>query len=224
MWKALFYKEWIKTRRIVALIAAILTGFTVYAFIDSAQGFRVHGAVQVWNAVLTKDAPLLPAVMQWIPALTALMLALAQFLPEMTDKRLKLTLHLPMPENRIIASLLAYGLAVLAALYALACIALAAGLSVRYPAEMIGGMCARSLPWMMAGIAVYLLTAWVCVEPLWKNKILNALAAIVLCSFFFIGAPSGAYAPFIPYLAVFVVLCFTFPFHSAARFKQGAQR
>lgn len=223
MGNALFYKEWIKTRRSVLLIALLAAGFTAYAFINAGQAFRVAGAVQVWNGVLTKDLSLLPSVMRWMPALAALLLSLSQFVPEMTDKRLKLTLHLPMGENRIVAVTLAYGIAVLAALYLLTYAVLIAGFSTRYPAEMIAGMGWKSLPWFLAGLCAYLLTAWICLEPVWRYKIGNTLAAVCLGSFFFMAAAAGGYKPFIPYLAIFALLCFAFPFYSAARFKEGAQ-
>ena len=224
MIKAIFYKEWIKTRLSVVLIFAVMAAGTIYAFIDTAQNFRVSGAVQVWNAIITKDAPLLPVVMQWLPAMAALLLALSQFLPEMTDKRLKLTLHLPLPEDRILMITLAYGIVSLVTIYVAAYIALTVGLSAYYPAEMVGGMYWKSLPWFLAGLCTYLLTAWICLEPVWRHKIMNSLAAVCLCCFFFIGAPSKAYMLFLPYLGVFTLLCFAFPFYSTARFKEGAQR
>lgn len=223
MVKSIFYKEWIKTRVSLLLIVAVMAGCVVYAFINTGQYFRVSGAVQVWNSVITKDMPLLPAAMQWLPLLTALLLALTQFIPEMTDKRLKLTLHLPMREDRVIAAMLTYGAVTLVGVYVLTYAALIVGLAAKYPAEMIWGMFWSSLPWFLAGVCAYPLTAWICLEPIWKHKILNALAAVCLSSFFFIGAMSGGYAPFVPYLAVFTLICFTFPFFSAARFKQGAQ-
>ncbi len=224
MGKAIFYKEWIKTRMSVLIMVAVMAAAIIYTFINTAQDFRVAGAVNVWNTFITKDMALLPALMQWIPMLLGLMLALAQFVPEMTDKRLKLTLHLPMPEGRIVTLLLAYGVTVLATFFVISYAVLTAGFRAWYPAEMISGMYLKSLPWFMGGWCAYLLTAWICLEPIWKYRALNALAAVCLCSFFFIKGASGAYLPFIPYLAVFAVVCFAFPFYSAARFKEGAQK
>lgn len=223
MIKALFYKEWIKTRGSVLLVIAIMAGLVAYTFINSSQGLRVSGAVQVWNAVITKDAQLMPGIMQWLPALAAVLLSLTQFVPEMTNKRLKLTLHLPRRENTILTALIAYGLTVLTAVYLLAYAALIAGFSVNYPAEMVSGMAWRSLPWFLGGLCAYLLTAWVCLEPVWKHRILYAVAGVCMCSLFFLRGPSGAYIPFMPYLIAFTLACFTFPFYSAARFKDGAQ-
>lgn len=224
MWRALFYKEWIKTRLAAIITAGIVAAMVAYAFIESEQNFRTDGAVMVWNAVITKDLSLLPGLLRWAPAFTALLFGLAQFVPEIVDKRIKLTFHLPMSETKILATMLAYGLTVLTAVYEVAYIVLAAGFSVGYPSEIVAGMCLRSLPWFMAGICVYLLTTWVCMEPLWRWKIAYSLLLAILVAVFFINAPSGAYAPFLPWLAGLTVVFFAFPFHSAARFKDGAQK
>lgn len=95
MFSAIFYKEWIKTRRTVGLILLLLVALLVYALVQMEQTLRVNGAVQAWSAVLLKDMSLVPEVTKWFPLLTGLLLGVAQFIPEMTDKRLKLTLHLP---------------------------------------------------------------------------------------------------------------------------------
>ncbi len=223
MVKAIFYKEWIKTRRSVWLAAAVMAGCTAYAFVESGQECRLSGAVQVWYGAIVKDAPLLPAVMQWVPAFVGVLLSLSQFVPEMTDRRLKLTLHLPAGEDALLASLLAYGAVVLVLLYALTCAVLAVGFSAVYPPEIVGNMVLDSLPWFLAGICAYLLTAWICMEPVWRFRIAYGLVGACLCAFFFVDGPAGACLPAIPYLTLFTLLCFFFPFHSAGRFKEGAR-
>ena len=55
MFSAIFYKEWIKTRRTVGLILLLLVALLVYALVQMGQTLRVNGAVQAWSAVLLKD-------------------------------------------------------------------------------------------------------------------------------------------------------------------------
>lgn len=223
MVKALYYKEWIKTRRAVLLAVVVMAAACAYTFINTAQEFRAAGAVSVWNGVITKDAPLLPAFVKWLPALAGLLFAFAQFTPEMTDKRLKLTLHLPVREGRIVSALLSYGTAVLASIFVAVYAALVAGFGAYYPREIVSAMCLQTLPWFLSGLCAYLLTAWVCLEPVWRQRILNGAAGAILASPLLLGAPSGGYGPMVPYMIVFTLVCFSFPFHSVARFKQGAQ-
>lgn len=223
MIKALFCKEWIKTRGSVLLATAIMAAGAAYTYINTAQAFRLHGAVQVWNAVITKDAAVLPDILRWLPVCAGVVLALSQFIPEMTDKRFKLTLHLPLPEGRILSTMLCYGLAVLGGLFLATCAAVALCIAAYYPAETLRAVSDSSLPWFLAGWYAYLAAAWICLEPSWRYRLSYALTTVCTLPAFFIAAPTGAYGPFIPWLLAVTALCYAFPFYSAARFKEGVR-
>lgn len=223
MFKALFYKEWSKTKRTILLTFIIFAGAVAYAFINTAQLFRVDGATQTWANIILKDMPLVPSIFSWLPLLAGLFLGFAQFIPEMVDKRLKLTLHLPLPENKILSSMLIYGVIMLIGLFVLTYAGLLIGFSFYYPCEVIFKMIWQTIPPFMAGIAAYLLVGWICLEPVWKQRILNAIIAISTLALFSIGAISGAYISLMPYLIIVVIICFILPFYSTARFKDGAQ-
>ncbi|MCC8154193.1 MAG: hypothetical protein LIP01_08265 [Tannerellaceae bacterium] len=220
MLQAIYYKEWIKTCRMVGLLLVLFLAILIYSFITINQSFRVAGAVSTWNSYLQNDILLLPHL-KWIPLLGALILSLGQFVPEMTNQRLKLTLHLPLPETRTISYLLFYGLSVLTALYVVTYLVLWGILAWYYPVEIVTTELLSVLPWFIAGWAGYLLTSWVCMESSWKQRIKNAILSICFLSYFFIDSIPGSYNPFVPFLLLFTVICFTFPFFSARRFKEG---
>ena len=107
---ALLYKEWLKVR-FYLLAASIVWGAALLAtYILALRMGRMHGFPTVWNAVLYNDYNLL-APLRWIPLAVGLALGMAQFLPEMRLRRLKLTLHLPMPDSQILAAMLGFGYA-----------------------------------------------------------------------------------------------------------------
>lgn len=222
MLQALFYKEWCKTKRIVLLLIIIFAGVLGYTFINIEQMFRISGATTVWTNTILKEVSILPQVITWIPLLAALLLAFAQFVPEMTDKRLKLTLHLPLPENKIMTTTLLYGICILFALYLITYILLLGGASLYYPSEIIIATIWESFPWFLAGFMGYLLAAWITLEPTWRQRISNTFIAVCALSAFFIEAKFGAYSTFIPYLILVTIVSFSFPFYSTARFKDGA--
>ncbi|HBL33181.1 MAG TPA: hypothetical protein DDZ96_05100, partial [Porphyromonadaceae bacterium] len=186
------------------------------------QMFRVNGAVQTWFNVIVKDITLL-GQMQWLPLLAGVLLALSQYVPEMVDKRLKLTLHLPLPEKNIMAAMLGYGAAVLVTLFALTYLILTVGLGVYYPSEIVHSALWASLPWFLAGLTAYFCVAWVCMEPVWRQRIADTLMAVCLLSLFFIDAKSGAYATFVFYSIAIVCVVAAFPLYSMVRFKDGVQ-
>ncbi|MDR0572670.1 MAG: hypothetical protein LBG96_01330 [Tannerella sp.] len=224
MFSALFYKEWIKTRRVILMTGIILAALIVYTFINTGQMFRISGHVQTWSSVLLKDMSVLPEIAKWFPLLVGLLVGLVQFVPEMTDKRLKLTLHLPLPELKIVLSALLYGAIVLFLIYLLMYMILGAGLRFYYATEIITSMTWQLLPYFLGGLAGYIFTAWVCLEPIWRQRIFNASAAVGGLYLFFMDAKQGAYITFLPYLVALVIVGFCFPFYSAARFKDGAQK
>ena len=224
MLSALFYKEWIKTRRIILVIGIILAALIIYTFINNGQMFRVNGHVTVWQMIILKDMSVLSELAKWFPLFAGVMLGMMQFAPEMTDKRLKLTLHLPLPETKILFSMLLFGIIVLATTFIIMYLILAAGLFYYYSVEIITSMTWQLLPFFLGGLTGYIFTAWVCFEPLWHQRVWNTLVSLSGVSLFFIDAKQGAFLTFLPYLIVLMIVLFCIPFFSASRFKDGAQK
>ena len=110
--KAIFYKERIKIRRFYPLAIAVLAGFTAYALLRIGRMYAFNGAASVWLAVLDRGDVLVDPL-KYLPALVGAGLGLAQFLPEITQKRLKLTLHLPDSRRAMMLGMLGYGLVLL---------------------------------------------------------------------------------------------------------------
>ena len=106
---ALGYKEWMKTRRILGISALAFCMMLAYTFVEISHAIRLEEAVNVWYAYIFQLASVAP-LWKWLPSLVGLLVALSQFVPEMTNKRLKLTLHLPVSETVILVDMLLYGL------------------------------------------------------------------------------------------------------------------
>ena len=98
LFSALSYKEWMKTRQILGIFLLIFAVAVVYSIIDIRHDIRIDGADNVWYRYFFQGASVAP-LFRWAPALAGLAVALSQFVPEMTNKRLKLTLHLPSGER-----------------------------------------------------------------------------------------------------------------------------
>lgn len=223
MLQALFYKEWCKTKRIIYILALLFAGIVIYTFIDTDQIFRISGATSVWSNTIMKSMSIVPQTLMWIPTIAGLLLACSQFIPEMIEKRFKLTLHLPMSENKIVFISLLYGIIVLLLLYVITFIALIIGSNIYYPSEIVHLMICQIAPWFVAGIAVYILSTWVILEPTWKQRIFNILISLCSLSLLYIDARPGAYDYFMPYIVITTLISLSFAFYSAARFKDGAQ-
>ena len=114
---AIFYKEWIKTRWYLLLALLVTLGFAGYSMLRINRVASMKGVEHVWEVMLSRDTVFVD-LLEFIPLLVGILLALVQFVPEMHHKCLKLTLHLPYPQLRMINLMLLYGLIVLLACFA----------------------------------------------------------------------------------------------------------
>ena len=220
--KALSYKEWMKTRKLVGGWILLLAAVSVYAYIDLTYTIRMNEAVNVWFGILFQGTSVSALLMYLLP-LAGISLAIVQFVPEMTQKRFKLTLHLPASETRLVSSMLLFGYGVLGVLYLSCLVFLSLLVSRVLPFEGVSMMLSQVLPWTAAGLAGYGFTAWICIEPSWKQRAMNMLMAAGLLSVCFVSVYPEAYAGFGWGMAVLVAASFVFPFYSCIRFKQGVQ-
>ena len=91
---AIFYKEWIKTRWYFLLAVLATLGFTGYCMLRINRVVEMKGAAHVWEVMLQRDVIFID-MLQYIPLIAGILMAIVQFVPEMQRKCLKLTLHLP---------------------------------------------------------------------------------------------------------------------------------
>lgn len=223
MLKAIFYKEWIKSRNMVLLLLTIAVLLVIYTFINTAHMFRSQEAIALWLAVVDKDMPIVSQFVEWFLVIVAMLISAVQYTSEMVNKRFKLTLHLPMSESRIVGSLLIYGIVTTLAIQLFTTISLVAVLSFYYPLEFICAMLMQILPYALAGLATYLFVAWVVLEPIWKRRIINFIYATIAISSFILGSKGGDYIYCLPYLVAIVGVALACSFFSTIRFKDGAQ-
>lgn len=222
MIKAIFYKEWIKMRYFYPLSALLLTGFTLYALLRIQRVITFRGVAHLWEVLLEKEVVLIDTL-QYLPMLLGILLALTQFVPEMSQKRLKLTLHLPFPERRMILLMEGIGAGALTLLLLLQGAILWGYLATVLPPGLTARILLTSLPWALAGLTLYLLTAWICLEPTWRRRIVNILIAAAIGRLFFLSDLPEAYNGMIPWLVLLLAGSLFFPLLSTWRFKQGCQ-
>ena len=72
----------------------------------------IQGIDHLWVVMVQKDAIFID-LLQFVPLLTGILLAAVQFFPEMQRKCLKLTLHLPYSQKKMVMAMLAFGVLLL---------------------------------------------------------------------------------------------------------------
>lgn len=222
MIKSIFYKEWIKSRWVLLVIAGVFTSVLAYSFMNISNNFRVSGVNEYWELIVQKGISSMGYI-KYLPLLSGTLLAIAQFVPEITNKRLKLTLHLPMAESKMILFMLGFGIICLSMLFSITYLTTTIGMNLYFCKEIACWNLSEIYPWLCGGIASYLLSVWICLEPVWKQRVLKGFPGLCAIALFYFDEMPGAYAPFIGYLIAFVVLSLAFVFHSLVRFKDGEQ-
>ncbi len=218
----IFYKEWIKTRWYLLLMFVVTLGFVGYSMLRISRTIALKGVDHVWEVMIMKDV-IFVDLLQYVPLLAGLLLALVQFMPEMYHKCLKLTLHLPCSQWRMINSMLLFGLLAMLGCFAVNYIVMFAYMQGVLAPELYSRVLLSALPWYLAGIAAYLLVSWICLEPTWKRRVFNIVVTLLVLRVFFLAPAVEAYNAFLPCLAVYTLLLGSLSWLSIARFKAGKQ-
>ena len=218
---AIFFKEWIKTRWYLLLACIVTLGFAGYSMLRINRVVELKGAAHVWEVMLHVMLCCEPAGI--CASASRYSSALVQFIPEMYHKCLKLTLHLPYPQLKMINLMLLYGLLTLVICFATNYILMFVYLQGILAPELYSRILLTALPWYIAGICAYLLIAWVCLEPTWKRRVLNLVISVLLLRVFFLSSDPEAYNGFLPWLTIYSLLTISFSWLSVLRFKAGKQ-
>ncbi|MDE5945239.1 MAG: hypothetical protein K2G93_06625 [Rikenella sp.] len=222
MRKAIYYKEWLKTRWYLGLSSLLLVVLTGYCLLNISRVIEFKGAVHLWEVMLERDA-IFVDLLTYVPLLIGLLLGVFQYAPEMQQSRLKLTLHLPYPHYRTVAVMLSYGTVSLCVLYAVSLVLIGVGFRAVVAHELFARVLLTALPWYVAGLGAYFLTAWVCLEPTWKRRILDILVAAGVLRLYFLAPAPEAYNRFLPGLTLFTLALSLLSMLSVYRFKTGEQ-
>ena len=178
MYKALFYKEWLKTRWAILISAGFLLLALIKMVLEISYNIRLMDAKNYWYQIVMLGHMYYYDLL-FLPTLIGLAIAITQFAPEIKDNRLKLTLHLPMPENTILLMMVSYGIVNILALFILGEGFLVALSAQFFPAEINLSALLTTMPWFLSGIVAYLATAAVFVEPLWPRRIIMSIFFIL---------------------------------------------
>lgn len=223
MFKALIFKEWLKTRRvfIVSLIVSLLVA--LYVILSMNSSIAANGMAALWLTMILKDASMVDAV-KYLPLIIGIAMGVAQMAPEMSHKRLKLTLHLPYPQMRLVALMLATGLAELIIIFIIQAAAIAIYDATILAPCIVGRVMLTMLPWYLAGLCAYLFVSSICLEGTWYTRIILSLIGIAVMMIMYLQPYTMvAYNNMIITIVVLAFILTVLSFGSIVRFKEGLQ-
>ncbi|QZT38746.1 hypothetical protein K5X82_07555 [Halosquirtibacter xylanolyticus] len=222
MKKALLLKEWKKLKWGSLFMFCSYILLLGYEYLKVDRAIRFTGLEHLWDVIVNRNQFLF-SELKYFPLFCGVVFALAQFVPEMTQKRIKLSLHLPMKESTIIWTMLGFGYVSLTIFFLFQVVTLTCYLQTIFPIQIIASTLITYLPWLLSGLAGYGLCAWICLEPSWKRRILNLIITGAILPFFFLTSVPGAYSNALLYCFCIPLYVLGFGFLSVYRFKTGVQ-
>jgi hypothetical protein len=218
MYNALIYKEWLKIRWAFWGMTLLSLLVLTYILLNVAYDMEYLTPKGFWGYVILLNYPFFTDI-QYIPLLTGIVLAFAQFSPEMNSSRLKLTMHLPAKENTLLFQMISIGFFLLLGLFILISILIGAITGFYFPKEVVSFVLNTSFPWLAGGLAAYFLSAAIIIEPIWSRRlILIPFALGFLDLFISIGNPHYQLQLFFFLAALLLSILILLP---AYHFKRG---
>lgn len=222
MIKAIFQKEWYKTRMAFFVSLALCVVMAVYALLRINRLIEIKGVEHLWMIMLLKDNTFIDLI-KYTPLCAGALIGFAQMAPEMVQKRLKLTLHLPFPQMRMIGLMLCAGAVMLIAIFAIQAAIIAIYYNSLLPGALVSRVMLTSLPWYFAGFIAYLFASAMCLEGTWRRRMVLALLAVAALLICFLQPAPEAYNGMAAMLLVFTILLVLLAIGSVLRFKEGLQ-
>jgi len=220
MWKSLIYKEWLKIRWTAAAFLGLGILVLINILLEIRHDILFVDATNYWYSVLFRGYNY-SYMLKFIPFLAGLGIAVAQYFPETVNRRIKLTFHLPIRENKVLMGMHLFGLGSILAIYAVLLVIFLAGSRIYFPHEIVDSAMITATPWFLGGLATYFMAALILLEPVWTYRVLYAIVAYGFVSLYYIRAGLTCYGPAIPGLAILTVLASIVVLFSGYRFRKG---
>jgi len=223
MLKAILYKEWIKLRWAVIVIAGLTVLSLAYSIGMINYYIEFQGAFSNWMYVIGKSLLLKNIVfVKVLPLITGLAFALLQFVPEMTNKRMRLSYHLPIAEKKLLLSSVGIGFMFLLIEIMFLFFGLWLVVSMNYPAEVVQKALMSTVPWFLGGSAMYFMGAFIILEPSWIYRIIYGVVAYALIDLNYQASTYDQYQRLWVLILLVAVMPLTIMF-AGHRFRRGTK-
>lgn len=223
MTQALIYKEWLKTRAAMLLVILLMAAMSAYVIAVVNRMITLQGVGHLWMIMLLKDNMFVDAL-TYIPLACGVGVALAQTLPEITQKRFRLTLHLPYPNLSMLGIMIAVGIVELAIIFAVPVVAVGCYFASLLPSQLVWRTIGTIAPWLCAGFIGYVFTFAAALELGWRRRLLIALIGAASVAMCYLQSAPEAYVDMFLILVIFILVSVLLPVGSILRFKEGLNK
>ncbi len=193
-----------------------------YIFLTVQHDFKFYEAKNYWNSILFQGVKYYSSF-KFIPLFGGIILGISQYFPETVEKRIKLTFHLPIKENKILLQMMSYGTIVLTITYLCMFLLFFILSNAFFPKEIINGALLSIIPWFLAGYAAYFSIGLIVMEPIWRFRFFYIITGGFFITFYLKTTMTGAYATINIILLVLTAALSISLLFSGYRFRKGEQ-
>ena len=193
-------------------------GVAVYVFVHTRRLFVLDHPEIVWYRVLHLGQ-INYEDFKYIPLLSGIIISVIQFLPEMWEQRLRISLHLPVSSTKLIFTHLFIGLVALCLAVFPSVAALIWMTVIYFPSETLLTVVQTTFPWFLAGVAAYFGGTLVLIEPNLKFKTFNMIISAGVAGLYLQWAEPGQYSGIIHWFLIPIFLMLLSVLLPAYRFR-----
>ncbi|PHR26288.1 MAG: hypothetical protein COA36_12465 [Desulfotalea sp.] len=215
---SLLFKEWLKLKRYFAAVLLLNCGICLEIFFNIRQQMYAEHAEMVWYQAIHIHS-LLYQDIRYVPLFTGLVLATAQFVPEMMGRRFRLSLHLPVSRSLMLFFSLLSGVMLYLIICGSTSLCIYLTLQKYFPIEVAQSSLSTMVSWVLAGLIAYFGCASVLLEQSWPRRVFLLLVFVTLVKMLYAGFGYGWLAPALPALVLLAPLAMFSVFDSARRFQ-----
>ncbi len=223
MWQSILLKEWLKLRWSFTAALVVNLGVCIKIMLDIRQRMQIEHAEMVWYEAIHMHT-LFYQPLRYLPLMTGLVLAAAQFAPEMLGRRMRIGLHLPVSRDAMLLVCLLVGLLHVAVVCLLDVAAVYAMTRMYFPAEVASAALYTMAPWCMAGVLAYLGSVTVLLEPAWPRRLFYAAVFAALVSVYCAGRGYGWFGAELHWFSLLLLPALLGTFEPCRRFQYGGVR
>ncbi len=155
---------------------------TLYAFLTERSTLIQQGASTTWYRHLFMFTTYI-GLFKLAPVVIGVALSVFQFLPELGQKRLRLSLHLPLDPKITLLTMVLFGEAILLVGMVFLFVVLTLFMSFLMPWQLISPAILSIIPWGLAGIIGYNFMVVVLLEPVFFQRLFHGATGTVLLLF-----------------------------------------
>ncbi len=220
MWKSIVFKEWLKLKWIFIIFTLVGLSVVGSVFLTLQHDLKFNGATNYWYSILFMGYQYFQ-LLKYVPLAIGLSIGIAQYFPETINKRIKLSFHLPVNENRLLFLMMLCGTISLLVSFG-SMFLLFWGLSIHFlPYEIVSAAVISVIPWFLAGFAIYYFIGLIVMEPVWKYWIFYGLAGYAYVDLYLESSIAGAFEHINSKFLILTILLSISLLFSANRFRKG---